>query len=184
LPSPSDTPGRSGRSQERMKGNRVLKKMEATSTLMASVGCMALLCMMLICTIDVIGRYFFNTPVTGAFEITEFLVLILIFSFIGYTQSKKAHVSVDLLFTLFPRRLQVVIDLITHTMCLVLMGLITWMSIIKALELIEVGAVSPNLKIPTYPFVFFLVLGCAVMCIQYLVDIVRLLVDRKENTAS
>ena len=48
-------------------------------------------------TVDVVGRYVFNSPITGVFEITEYLVLILIFSFIGYTQSQKSHVAVDLL---------------------------------------------------------------------------------------
>jgi TRAP-type C4-dicarboxylate transport system permease small subunit len=35
--------------------------------------------MMCLTTVDVVGRYVFNSPVLGAFELTEFLVLILIF---------------------------------------------------------------------------------------------------------
>lgn len=167
-----------------MKRKSMLKKMEALSSLLAYVGAFALICMMLITTVDVAGRYLFSKPITGAFEITEFLVLILIFSFLAFTQAGRGHVSVDLLFTLFPRRLQIAVDLVTHTICLILMILITWMGVVKALELMAVGGTSPNLKIPTYPFVFFLALGCTVMCIQYLVDIIKLIMSRKENTAS
>jgi hypothetical protein len=62
------------------------------------------------------------------------------------------------------------------------MALITCMAIIKALELIESGDASTNLGIPIYPFVFFLVLGCAVMCIEYIRDLIRLFGERKERS--
>ena len=51
---------------------------------------------------DVACRYIFNRPIIGVFELTEYLVLILIFSFIGYTQSQGGHVSVDLLLPRLP----------------------------------------------------------------------------------
>lgn len=167
-----------------MKGKSLLRRMEGISSLLAYVGSFALFFMMALTTVDVAGRYLFNAPIIGVFEITEFLVLILIFSFIGYAQAGKAHVSVDLLVAQFPRKLQVITDLFTHTICLTLMGLITWMGVRRALELMAVGGVSPNLKVPAYPFVFFLSLGCAVMCLQYLVDIIRLLATLGEDAAS
>ena len=122
--------------------------------------------------------------VCGVFELTEFLVLILIFSFIAYTQSKGAHVSVDLLLPKIPAKLGFVIDLINHLVCLILMAIIFWMGILKALELRSVGEASPNLGIPDYPFAFFLALGCLIMCLEYLRNIIELLADRKEDSPS
>jgi hypothetical protein len=63
------------------------------------------------------------------------------------------------------------------------MILITWMGLEKALELMEVGEASPNLGIPDYPFVFFLTLGCTIMCIEYIRDIIRLLSNIKEQNS-
>jgi TRAP-type transport system small permease protein len=166
-----------------MERKNMLKKMEAVSACLAYVGSIALVCMMTLTTVDVAGRYLFNAPIIGVFEITEFLVLILIFSFIGYAQAGKAHVSVDLVVAQLPRYWQAIIDLFTHTVCLVLMGLITWMGVRRAFELMAVGGASPNLKVPVYPFVLFLALGCAVMCLQYVVDIIRLLANLREDPA-
>lgn len=166
-----------------MERESLLRKMESLSSLLAWVGSIALVCMMTLTTADVVGRYLFNSPILGVFEITEFLVLILIFSFIGYAQTNKAHVSVDLLVAQLPRQWQIWMDLFTHLICLFLMALITWMGIRRGLELMAVGGASPNLKVPVYPFVFFLALGCAVLCIQYLVDLIRLLADLKEKKA-
>jgi TRAP-type transport system small permease protein len=159
----------------------VSKKLGWLSAKLAYVGALALFIMMCLTAADVIGRYLFNHPITGVFEITEYLVLILIFSFIGYTQSQKGHVAVDLLLVKFPNRIRNIIEFCNHFICLLLMCLITWMGVEKALELKEVGEASPNLQIPAYPFVFFLVLGCVVMCIELLRDILELIPSGKQG---
>ena len=156
--------------------------MGVVSTLMSYIGVVALFVMMVITVADVIGRYVFNTPILGVFELTEFLVLILIFSFIAYAQAGNGHVSVEIMVNLFPRRFRIFIEMFNHSICLVLMGLIACISFLKAMELKRVGETSLNLAIPDYPFVLFLVLGCLVMCIEYVRKLIRIWVDRKAGT--
>jgi TRAP-type C4-dicarboxylate transport system permease small subunit len=160
------------------------EKLGRVSSLLAYVGAFSLFVMMCLTAADVVGRYIFNSPILGVFELTEFMVLILIFSFLAYSQSQKAHVSVDLLVMRFPKKLQNYVELFNHTICLILMALITWMGFNKALELREVGEASPNLQIPDYPFVFFLAFGCLVVCIEYIIDLLRLISGRKERNAA
>ncbi len=160
------------------------EKLGRISAALAYVGAFSLFCIMCLTTADVAGRYLFNAPITGVFELTEFMVLILIFSFLAYTQSGKGHVSVDLLVSRFPEKMQTAISLINHSLCLVLMGLITYMGFERALELMEYQEASPNLGVPIYPFVFYLVVGCAVMCIEYIRDLLRLFGERKGGVDS
>jgi TRAP-type C4-dicarboxylate transport system permease small subunit len=161
----------------------IVEKTGILSKVLAYIGAFALFGTMCLTAADVIGRYAFNSPILGVFELTEFLILILIFSFIGYAQSQKTHVSVELLLKILPKRIQAIIEVINHVICLVLMILITWMGLEKALELKEVGEASPNLGIPDYPFVFFLTIGCTVMCIEYIRDIIRLITSMKEQNS-
>ena len=158
----------------------LLKILKSLSTYLAYIGAFSLFAMMCLTMADVGGRYLFNRPILGVFEITEFMVLVLIFSFLGYTQARKSHVSVDLFMMLFPKKLKVLIEIFNHLACLVIMALIAWMGVDKALELMEVGEASPNLAFPTYPFVFFLVLGCAIMCIEFIRDVIMILQNKKE----
>ena len=160
------------------------KKMAWLSSALSYVGVFSLFTMMCLTTVDVVGRYLFNRPITGVFELTEYLVLILIFSFIGYTQSQKGHVAVDILLPLLPPRLKKLVDVANHLVCLGLMGLITWMGVEKAFELRMVGEASPNLQIPAYPFVFYLVLGCFVMCVELLRSVVHLIFFSKSEELS
>jgi TRAP-type C4-dicarboxylate transport system permease small subunit len=150
------------------------EKLRMAGSWLARLGAVALAAMMVVTTVDVAGRYLFNAPILGVFELTEFLVLIVIFSFLGYTQAHKGHVSVDFLMTRLPEKVQIGVDLFNHGVCLVLMGLITYMGVDNALELIEYGERSPNLAIPNYPFAFFLALGCAVMCLEFIRDLIAL----------
>ncbi len=158
----------------------VSHKLGRISGALAYVGAFSLFGIMCLTTADVAGRYLFNAPITGVFELTEFMVLFLIFSFLAYTQHSKGHVSVDLLVSLFPRRIQTTSALVNHSLCLILMGLITYMGFRRALELVEYQEASPNLGVPIYPFVFFLVLGCLVMCIEYVRDLLKLFGESKE----
>lgn len=159
----------------------VLKFLQNLSTYLAFIGAFSLFVMMCLTIVDVAGRYLFNQPVLGTYELTEFMVLILIFSFLAYTQSKKSHISVDLFMMFFPEKLKTYIEIINHLACLAIMILITWMGFEKALEMIHTGESSPNLTLPTYPFVFFLVIGCAVMCIEFGRDIFMILMGKKEH---
>jgi TRAP-type C4-dicarboxylate transport system permease small subunit len=143
------------------------------STYLSYIGNAALAFMMLLTTVDVVGRYFFNSPVLGAYEITEYLMLIMVFSFLALAQSKKAHINVDIVFNRLPARLQRAFERFNHIVCLLMMILITWKSAERIMELKKTGEASLLLKIPDYPFAIFLVIGCLVFCIEFFKDAFR-----------
>ncbi len=154
------------------------------SYVMSRIGCLALFLMMGLTVVDVFKRHVLNTPILGSFEITRYLVVILIFSFIGYAQSQKTHVNVDIFVNVFPKKLQFFIDLFNYSISLILMALVTWKGYEKAMESMATGDSPMNLPIPEHPFVFFLAVGCGVMCIELARDIIRIMVKklRKENS--
>jgi TRAP-type C4-dicarboxylate transport system permease small subunit len=148
---------------------------------LSKLGCLSLVAMMCLTVIDVVGRYVFNAPILGAFEITSFLVSILVFSFLGYAQSQKSHVTVDLLVNMFPVKIQSVVKLFNYIVGCFIMVLVSWKGYEKAIESMEAGDSPMNLDVPIYPFVFFMALGCAIMCIEFLRDIFRSIVKLKEK---
>ena len=54
-----------------------------------------LLGLLAVTTADVIGRYIFNWPLRGAFEITELLLLALIFAGLPLVSRADEHVTLD-----------------------------------------------------------------------------------------
>lgn len=150
-----------------------LKKRRSPSTYLSYIGNFALAAMMLLSTVDVIGRYFFNAPVLGAYEITEYLMLIMVFSYLALAQSEKAHINVDIVFNHLPAGLRHVLERLNHLVCLLMMLLVSWMSLQRIWELKRTGEASVLLKIPDYPFALFLVIGCLVFCLEFLKDVFR-----------
>jgi TRAP-type C4-dicarboxylate transport system permease small subunit len=153
--------------------NNLFKKLEKASHLLAYIGDVSLFAMMCLTVVDVVGRYVFNKPVLGAFEITEFLMLIIIASYLAFAQAGKSHITVDILVSRFSQKAQAVIGRINHIISFFMISGIAVMCIVKGLELKDVSEASQLLKVPNYPFAFFLVLGFAVLCLEYVLDIIK-----------
>jgi TRAP-type C4-dicarboxylate transport system permease small subunit len=144
----------------------IAKRIKSLNYVLAYIGSYVLFAMMLLTTCDVVGRYILNLPITGAYEITEAMMVTLVFLFLGYTQAKKSHVAVDLVVNLLPNKLKVLIDITTHILSFLMILLVAWMSIVRWSELIKIKEYTPILKIPVSPLLLILALGCFVLCFE------------------
>ncbi|MFH1489560.1 MAG: TRAP transporter large permease subunit [Pseudomonadota bacterium] len=138
-----------------------------------SVGRIILGVMVLLITLDVVLRYFFNRPIKGSYELVEFMMVALVFLGLGYTQTKKDHVSVNLLTEKLSANQVRVIQSITHLLSLGVFILITWRCIVQAEVLRVNGSTSDVLFIPNYPFMFVAVFGSALLCFVFLIDFLK-----------
>ncbi len=69
---------------------------------------------MLITTGDVITRSFFNKPIPGTLELSEYMLSIIILLGAAYTQQVKGHVGVDFLTKDFQQELKVFLKFSPH----------------------------------------------------------------------
>ncbi len=113
----------------------------------------ALAAMMFLTFIDVLLRYFFNSPIQGAGEIIEFLMAIVIPFSIVYCAQQKSHIAVDFIIESFPGPVQKVLGTFSNLLMLVLFVPIAWQSFIYVVDEFESNLTSPVLYIPVYPFV-------------------------------
>lgn len=135
------------------------------------VGLAVLFLMMFLTVGDVAGRYFFNRPISGTFELTNFMLALVVFFSIGYTQLRKGHISIDVVVSRFSPRAQAVIDSITYLFSLGLFSLVAWQSAVYANRLFEGHNVSGVLSLPIYPFVITVAFGSLLFCLVLLVDL-------------
>src|SRR5215471_17352556 len=63
--------------------------------LLGAAAAVLLFYLMALTTADVIGRYIFNWPIRGAFEVTELLLLTLIFAGLPLASRADEHVTLD-----------------------------------------------------------------------------------------
>jgi TRAP-type transport system small permease protein len=129
--------------------------------------------MMFLTVVDVVGRYFFNRPVTGSYELIQFMMAILVSFGISYTAVEKGHVGVDLLTVKLTAKTRAIIACVTNLVGLALFALITWQGLLQARTLWSSGATSASLLIPVYPFIYLFCLGTLMFCLVIVKDFVE-----------
>jgi TRAP-type C4-dicarboxylate transport system permease small subunit len=129
-----------------------------------------LVAMMFLTAMDVLLRYLLNRPISGAMEITEYMMVILVSLGLAYCGIVKGHVSVEVLTSRFSAKGQSILNCITYFLSFGFFSLITWQSIKYIRLTFKSNLVSAVLHIPTFPFIAMLSLGSLVFSLVLLAD--------------
>ncbi|HPA15553.1 MAG TPA: TRAP transporter small permease [Desulfobacterales bacterium] len=132
----------------------------------------AVIVMMLLTSADVVLR-FFRRPIPGTYEIVGLLGAVVISFSLAYTSVKKGHIAVEFLVERFPRKIQTFINAINDFFSALLFGLISWQSMLYALDLKGSGEVSLTLQMPIYPYVYGISTGCGLLCMVLLAEFLK-----------
>ena len=124
-----------------------------------TISLMALCCMVLLITADVIGRKL-GYPVPGAFEITELALILTVCLSLAYTATQGAHVSVGLIVSRLGHAGRLFVSIVTGPLALAGIVMVIWGALALALNDWQVGLLrSAQLGIPLAPFKFIVPLG-------------------------
>jgi len=134
------------------------------------VGVSVLAALMFLTASDVTLRYVFNRPIKGSFDLTEFMMVVVVVFGIAHCGVMRGHVRVELVVERLPQRIQAIIDSVTGFLGFGLFSFITWQCFVYLKILIDSGLVSNILDIPVSPFVGVVGLGSAVYTLMLLVN--------------
>ena len=152
--------------------NNISKALDKFSGLLKIIGAVALTAMMLLTVVDVIGR-FFKHPIFGSVELVGFLATIVVAAALPYTYKVEGHVGVEILVRLLSKKTQLIIDLFTRTLSLVLFCLVTWQMFLYAEDIQKTGEVSMNLEFPIYYIIYLLSFGLLVFSVTIIETIFK-----------
>src|SRR5689334_24228939 len=88
--------------------------------------------MMVLTFFDVVGRYLLNKPIRGGFEVTELLLLVLIFAGLPLVSHADEHVTMDFIDRVLPPRALAVHVRVVHAVVAALFFFLSWQVYIKA----------------------------------------------------
>ncbi|WP_207482650.1 TRAP transporter small permease [Arenibaculum pallidiluteum] len=118
--------------------------------------------MMALTVVDVGGRYFFNRPLLGAFEVTEVLLGIMVFCGLPLVSISREHITVDLLDTAVPAALRNLRDGIISLVCAGAMAFIAAHLWTKAADAAEYGDSTATLLLPLAPVMYLMSVMCGI----------------------
>jgi TRAP-type C4-dicarboxylate transport system permease small subunit len=114
-----------------------------------------LACMTLLTTLDVVGRYLFNRPLRGAFELTEVLMAALIFAALPLVTLRSEHIAVDLLDLWIPARARMLQRMLIQLACAAVAAVLAWVMFGQARQMALDGLQTDALRVPLAPIVYF-----------------------------
>jgi TRAP-type C4-dicarboxylate transport system permease small subunit len=132
-----------------------------------------LLAMMFLTVVDVVARYVFSRPVRGAFEVTELMLLVLIFAGLPLVSFSDEHAVMDFIDRLFGRRGQDRLQRLVQLVNAAFMFLLTWLVWRKADRIWAYRDTTDVLRIVYGPFVYFMALTLALAGLIHLYKMVE-----------
>jgi TRAP-type C4-dicarboxylate transport system permease small subunit len=148
--------------QNNEEGWTKMKIIHFFSRLLGYVSAVMLGCMMMLTVIDVFMRYVLNAPITGATEVSELMMVIVVFPALAWIAVERTHIRVDLLVVKWPHRTQLLFEIVTLLLALATFVIITWQSV---LESMEVNMATSLLEVPEAPFHWIMTVGFAMLCL-------------------
>jgi len=118
--------------------------------------------LILVTCVDVVGRYFFSSPLSGAFEITELLLAALVFAALPLTTERKEHIEVDLINVVLRGPTQRYLTAFAGLFSAALLATFAWRLAAHAFSAAQDGAVTNALSIPLAPFGYLAAFSCMV----------------------
>lgn len=143
------------------------------SKLMSRIAAVILVLLMLLTVTDVFLRKVFSQSILGTVEVSEFLLLLVVFFTLADTEVFNGHVKVDLVMNRFGNRVQAMVDMVTQLACFFLCGLITWSTLVYSEQMRASGEVSQDLWLPIYPFIYIVTVGCAILALTVLINFLK-----------
>ena len=133
----------------------------------------ALIGMMLLISLDAMGRYFFDQPLQGSFEFTSlFLMVILVFATMSHNYSTGRHVRLDVLSGVLERRLDLYYPRLIALLCLPVFAFLAYVALDELAHKWNSGESHAGLPISIALSYGWVALGALTLSLRMMLDIV------------
>lgn len=129
----------------------------------------ALFAIMWLTLVDVTGRKFFDHSVPGGLEMTEILMVIVIFGALPLVSWRHEHVVFDSLDALVPEGLKRLQARLVHLVACGLFALLAWLLTQRATRFAEYSEVTVHLQLPMAPVAWVMAALLALTALVHLV---------------
>ena len=121
----------------------------------------ALLAIMLLTLADVLGRKLASRSIPGALELTEILMVVVIFASLPLVSLHGEHVVFDSLDGWWSRSMRRLQQALVDAVCAAALAALAWLMWAKAGQVAGYGDTTAQLQWPVAPFVRLMAIACA-----------------------
>jgi TRAP-type transport system small permease protein len=141
----------------------------------------ALFAIMALTFFDVLGRKFLSNSITGSLEVTELLMVVVIFGALPLVSARGEHVEFDSLDPYLPRRVRRVQAFVVHLLCGAVLLALGWLMWRTGGEFLATGETTAQLLILKAPFLYGMGVLCAATGVMHLLMMGQVPPERAEQ---
>jgi TRAP-type C4-dicarboxylate transport system permease small subunit len=120
-------------------------------------------------------------PLMGTVELVGYAGSIVTAFALGYTYIKGGHIAVDILVQRFSKRTRMILNGLNAFICTIFFAMVSWQIAKHATTLWETGEVTETLRIIYYPFTYGVALGCALLSLVCLTQLLGAFFRKQES---
>ena len=132
----------------------------------------------LVTVIAVIFRYVFNSPIFGADDFNQMLLMATVAFGIAYSGRQGGQVVVEILSIISAQKILRWTDIFAKILGVIMLSILVWVLIESGINASEYGETTRSLEITLQPFFWLLAFGIGLYGIVLLFEIISLLCGR------
>jgi TRAP-type C4-dicarboxylate transport system permease small subunit len=141
----------------------------------------ALFAIMALTFFDVLGRKFLSESIPGSLELTELLMVVVIFAALPLVSLRGEHVLFDSLDNTFSPRVVFIQKAVIHLVIAIMLLGLAWLMWRTGSQFLQTGETTAQLKLSKAPFIYGMSAMCAVAGLVHLYLMVRPPADLAEG---
>jgi TRAP-type transport system small permease protein len=148
----------------------------------ALVGAVTMFAIMVLIVADVVGRYFLNSPVKAAYELTEVMMAIVVIAALPLATIRGKHITVGLFDFAFKGLVDRVRQVLLSLIGAFSLAYTSWRLLLEGSKLAEYGDYTTHLHMPRAPLAYFMAAMGIITCVGLLFLCWRQIKGRKVIT--
>jgi TRAP-type C4-dicarboxylate transport system permease small subunit len=128
---------------------------------------------------DSVGRYFLGSPIPGTLELSESVIVMIIFLTIPFCEMTSGHIKVTFFVERMPAKIRIWLKYLTNIMVIAYFSILCWRSWLIAWYSWSIKETSwGSYPIPLYPAKFSVSVGSALMAIYLSLILIASILDK------
>ncbi len=115
--------------------------------------------------LDLLLRNLSNTSILGSIELTELMMVVIVFFSLAQCEADDGHIRIELIMAKFSQKTRTIVDIFTQGLCTTVFALMSISIFHHAINMKKYGEVTMDLNLPLYPYVYIASFGCVIMAL-------------------
>lgn len=129
--------------------------------------------MMILSSIDILGRYLLGSPIPGTYELLELSLPVAAYLSFAYVQRNKGHITIEFLIERLRPGVVAHLNAVVLALMIGISALITWRTALEAVASFHEGEYTFGLiRYPVSPSRAFVTFGVGLLCLRLIADLI------------